>query len=113
MVPQENSYKGDWKNNLPDRLQSTHSQQLTIGIRTFLVDGKSVQIRIAGNGIRRNISVVVRAGYIIYYQIIQAREDYLRCTCKVGRASELMIKIPLKSKSHPQATCSEKFLVKL
>ena len=72
-----------------------------------------MQIRMGDRGIRRNLSVVVRAGYIIYYQINQAREGYLPRTSEVRRATELRIKIPLKSKPHPQATCSEKFLVKL
>ncbi|MEG4803410.1 ATP-binding protein [Microcoleus sp. ARI1-B5] len=129
IAQQGHSAKGYWPNNLPDHLQYTYCQLLTIHIRTLLVDGKWVQIHIADNGSGIDADAIAKIydpfyttkpigygtglGLAISYQIIQTHEGYLRCTSEVGRGTEFIIKIPLKSKPQKQATCSEKVLVKL
>ncbi|MEG4498127.1 ATP-binding protein [Microcoleus sp. F10-C6] len=121
MAAQGRYTKGYWENNLPDRLQNTHCQLLKIRIRTLLVDGKWVQIRIADNGTGIDAETIAKIydpfyttkptgygtglGLAISYQIIQTHEGYLRCTSEVGRGTEFIIEIPLRSQ-----LCNRKLL---
>ncbi|MEG4942658.1 ATP-binding protein [Microcoleus sp. F4-D5] len=123
MAAQGRSSKGYWENNLPDRLQNTHCQLLKIRIRTLLVDGKWVQIRIADNGTGIDAETIAKIydpfyttkpigygtglGLAISYQIIQTHEGYLRCTSEVGRGTEFIIEIPWRSQ-----LCNRKLLPK-
>ncbi len=123
MAAQGRSPKGYWENNWSDRLQNTHCQLLKIRIRTLLVDGKWVQIRIADNGTGIDAETIAKIydpfyttkpigygtglGLAISYQIIQTHEGYLRCTSEVGRGTEFIIEIPWRSQ-----LCNRKLLVK-
>ncbi|WP_228057044.1 sensor histidine kinase [Tychonema sp. LEGE 07203] len=104
------------------------SHPITIRIRTLLVDGQWVQVHIADNGSGIDAEAIAKIydpfyttkpigygtglGLAISDRIIKTHEGYLRCTSEIGKGTEFMIKIPLKSKPQP-AACSEKFLVKL
>ena len=129
VAQQERSARGYGQKNYHNHLPMTHCQLLTIRIRTLLVDGKGVQIRIADNGSGIDAEAIAKIydpffttkpigygtglGLAISYQIIQNHEGYLRCTSEVGKGTEFIIEIPLKSKPQQQATGSEKVLVKL
>ncbi|PSB36841.1 ATPase [filamentous cyanobacterium Phorm 46] len=113
MAAQGGSTKGYWDNNFDDHLQNAHCQLLKIRIRTLLVDGKWVQIHIADNGTGIDAETIAKIydpfyttkpigygtglGLAISYQIIQTHEGYLRCTSEVGRGTEFIIEIPLRS----------------
>jgi len=110
MAQQGDATKGYWQKRFPDHLLYTHCQLLTIRIRTLLVDGKWVQIRIADNGNGIDADAIARIydpfyttkpigsgtglGLAIAYQIIQTHEGYLHCTSELGRGTEFIIQIP-------------------
>jgi hypothetical protein len=113
MAQQGDSTKGYWQKRFPDHLLYTHCQLLTIRIRTLLVDGKWVQIRIADNGNGIDSDAIARIydpfyttkpigsgtglGLAIAYQIIQTHEGYLHCTSELGRGTEFIIEIPCRA----------------
>ncbi|MEP6497163.1 sensor histidine kinase [Microcoleus vaginatus] len=113
IAQQGDSPKGYWENNFSEHFQYTYCHLLKIRIRTLLVDGKWVQIRIADNGTGIDYDAIAKIydpfyttkpigagtglGLAISYQSIQAHEGYLRCTSEVGRGTEFIIEIPLRS----------------
>jgi len=113
MAQQADATKNYWQKIFPDLLHYTHCPLLTIRIRTLLVDGKWVQIRIADNGNGIDSDAVARIydpfyttkpigsgtglGLAIAYQIIQTHEGYLHCTSELGRGTEFIIEIPWRS----------------
>ena len=129
MAQQGHSTKGYWENNFDEHLHKTHCQLLKIRIRTLLVEGKWVQIRIADNGTGIDSDAIAKIydpfyttkpigygtglGLAISYQIIKSHEGYLRCVSELERGTEFIIEIPLKSQNQQQATCSKKVFVKL
>ncbi|MEG3987401.1 ATP-binding protein [Microcoleus sp. S28C3] len=129
MAQQGHSTKGYWENSFDEHLHNTHCQLLTIRIRTLLVEGKWVQIRIADNGTGIDSDAIAKIydpfyttkpigygtglGLAISYQIIKSHEGYLRCVSELERGTEFIIEIPLKSQNQQQATCSKKVFVKL
>ncbi|MEG4587137.1 ATP-binding protein [Microcoleus sp. MOSTC5] len=129
MAQQGHSTQGYWENNFDEHLHKTHCQLLKIRIRTLLVEGKWVQIRIADNGTGIDSDAIAKIydpfyttkpigygtglGLAISYQIIKSHEGYLRCVSELERGTEFIIEIPLKSQNHQQATCSKKVFVKL
>ncbi|MDP8933406.1 MAG: ATP-binding protein [Cyanobacteriota bacterium] len=129
MAQQGDATKRYWQKKFPGLLQYTHCQLLTIRIRTLLVEGKWVQIRIADNGTGIDSDAIAKIydpfyttkpigygtgmGLAISYQIIKSHEGYLRCVSEIETGTEFIIEIPLKSQPQQQATCSEKVIVKL
>ncbi|MEG4351546.1 ATP-binding protein [Microcoleus sp. LAD1_D3] len=115
MAAQGVSTKAYWDNNFDDHLPNPHCPLLKIRIRTLLVDGKWVQIHIADNGTGIDAETIAKIydpfyttkpigygtglGLAISYQIIQTHQGYLRCTSEVGRGTEFIIEIPLRSHS--------------
>ncbi|MEG4420062.1 ATP-binding protein [Microcoleus sp. LAD1_D5] len=115
MAAQGVSTNAYWDNNFDDHLPNPHCQLLKIRIRTLLVDGKWVQIHIADNGTGIDPETIAKIydpfyttkpigygtglGLAISYQIIQTHQGYLRCTSEVGRGTEFIIEIPLRSHS--------------
>lgn len=113
MAQQGEATKKYWQKKFPDHLQYTHCPLLTIHIRTLLVDGKWVQIRIADNGKGIDSDAIAKIydpfyttkpigygkglGLAIAYQIIQSHEGYLHCTSELGRGTEFIIEIPWRS----------------
>ncbi len=86
-----------------------------IRIRTLLVNGDRVQIHIADNGAGMTPDVMAKIydpfyttkpigygtglGLAISYQIIKNHEGSLTCVSSLGKGTEFMIEIPLKSKT--------------
>jgi two-component system NtrC family sensor kinase len=119
MAQQGDSTKGYWQKRFPDHLLYTHCPLLTIRIRTLLVDGKWVQIRIADNGNGIDSDAIAKIydpfyttkpigsgtglGLAIAYQIIQTHEGYLQCNSELGRGTEFIIGIPWR---YPQCHCN-------
>ena len=93
----------------------SQERKLFIRIRTLLVKGSRVQIHIADNGTGMTPDVMAKIydpfyttkpigygtglGLAISYQIIKNHEGSLTCVSSVGKGTEFMIEIPLKSKT--------------
>lgn len=128
MAQQENSVTGYSEINSRDHLKYPDCELLKIHIRTLLVDNKFVQIRIADNGsgieaealakiydpfyTTKPIGYGTGLGLAISYQIIHNHQGYLRCTSEVGRGTEFVIEIPLRSPPHSYTMCYEQVLIR-
>ncbi|MEG4441748.1 ATP-binding protein [Microcoleus sp. AT9_B5] len=128
MAQQGHSTNGYWENNVDENLHNTNCKLLKIRIRTLLVDGKRVQIRIADNGSGIDSDAIAKIydpfyttkpigygtglGLAISYQIIKSHEGYLGCVSEVERGTEFIIEIPLKSQLQQQEISSQKIFDK-
>lgn len=128
LAQQELSFPDHWRQNYPENVSTLICPRLIIHIRTLLVNNKWVQIHIADRGVgiapdamsklydpfytSKPIGYGTGLGLAISYQIIKTHEGDLCCISEVGKGTEFIIKIPLKSQVYSQANCSKKVLVK-